>query len=254
MSTLSRSPLHEAETSPTMKTLGLIGGMSWESTALYYRNLNTIARERRGGLASAQLLLWSFDFSIISKLQGEGDWATLTVMMVDMAQRLEKGGAEALLICANTMHKMAAEVEAAVAIPLIHIADATADAIAAKGCRRPLLLATRFVMEETFYRDRLQARHDIEAVIPAQTDRLELHAMIFDELCRGIISQSSKSKLLQIVGTARNDHGIDGVILGCTEFGLLAGQDDFDIPVFDTAALHANAAMDFALGNAASAA
>jgi aspartate racemase len=230
-----------------MKMLGLIGGMSWESTAIYYRNLNQIARERLGGLSSAQLLLWSVEFASIAKLQADGEWDKLTAIMVDAARRLEKAGAEALLICANTMHKMAPEVEAAVSVPLIHIADVAANEVKRAGCARPLLLATRFVMEEDFYKSRLQARHGIEAIIPPEADRLALHRMIFQELCQGIVSPASKTEFFGIIASARKDYGIDGVILGCTEFGLLAGQDDLDIPVFDTAALHAKAAMDFVL-------
>jgi aspartate racemase len=230
-----------------MKTLGLIGGMSWESTAIYYRHLNEIARERLGELSSAQLLLWSFDFSTIAKLQAEGDWDKLTDLMIDAARRLEKGGAEALLICANTMHKMAPQIEEAVSVPLLHIADAAADAVKRAGCKRPLLLATRFVMEEDFYRSRLEVWHGLEAPVPPGPGRLALHRMIFEELCRGIVNPASKAEMLRIIASARKDQGIDGVILGCTEFGLLLGQDDLDIPVFDTARLHAEAAMRFSL-------
>lgn len=231
-----------------MKTLGLIGGMSWESTEVYYRNLNELTRDRLGGLSSAQLLLWSFDFAPIAQLQAEGNWPELTRLMVDAARRLEKAGADAILICANTMHKMAPEVEEAVALPLIHIADAAAKAIKGAGCKRPLLLATRFVMEQDFYKARLSEMHGIAAAIPDESDRVALHRIIFEELCRGIIKPRSKAEFLHIVRKARQEEGIDGVILGCTEFGLLASQDDFDIPVFDTARLHAEAAMDFALG------
>ncbi len=230
-----------------MKTLGLIGGMSWESTALYYRDLNEMARARIGGLGSAQLLLWSFEFASIARLQAHGDWNTLASLMTGAARRLETAGAEALLICANTMHKLAPQVETAAGVPLIHIADATADAIKRAGCRRPLLLATRFVMEEDFYNDRLKARHGVQALVPPERDRIALHRIIFEELCRGIVSPASKTEFLRIAAAARKEQGVDGLILGCTEFGLIASQDDFDIPVFDTAALHAKAGMDFAL-------
>ncbi len=236
-----------------MKTLGLIGGMSWESTAVYYRNLNELARDRLSGLSSAQLLLWSFDFAPIARLQAEGNWPELTRLMVDAARRLEKAGADAIVICANTMHKMAPEVEEAVKLPLIHIADATAKAIKSAGCNRPLLLATRFVMEQDFYKARLKERHGIEAAIPGESGREALHRIIFEELCRGIISSESKAEFLRIVQKARDAEGTDGVILGCTEFGLLASQDDFDIPVFDTALLHAEAAVDFAFASEAQA-
>lgn len=230
-----------------MKTLGLIGGMSWESTAIYYRTLNQNARDRLGGLSSAQLLLWSAEFASIAKLQAAGEWQKLTSIVVDAARRLEGAGADAILICANTMHKMAPEVEAAIGVPLIHIADVTADAIIERRCSRPLLLATRFVMEEDFYRTRLEAGRKIEAVIPPEADRLALHRMIFEELCQGIVGAASKAEFFRIIASAKKDEGIDGVILGCTEFGLLASQEELDIPVFDTAALHARAAMDFAL-------
>jgi aspartate racemase len=230
-----------------MKTLGLIGGTSWESTAVYYRFLNEMARERLGGLTSAKLLLWSFDFGPLAALMAEGRWDRVTDAQIDAARRLEQAGAEALLICANTMHKVAPAVEEAVAIPVIHIADAAAEAIRRDGCRRPLLLATRFVMEEDFYKLRLMQRHGLEPVVPDEQDRAFLHSLIFDELCLGIVKSQSKAAFLHIVSKASDEQGIDSVILGCTEFGLLVGQPDFTVPTFDTARLHAEAAMDFAL-------
>lgn len=231
-----------------MKTIGLIGGMSWESTAVYYDLLNRYARERLGGLHSAELLLWSFDFAAIEALQASGDWAAATERMIDVAGRLESGGADCLLICTNTMHRMAEEVGAAVDIPLIHIADATAAAIRSHSVGRPLLLATRYTMEEDFYKGRLRERHGIDVVVPDAAGRAVVHEVIYDELCQGVVSAASKQRFLDIVARARRDDGVDGIILGCTEIGLLVGPDDFDLPTFDTTKLHARAAIDFALG------
>jgi aspartate racemase len=230
-----------------MKTLGLIGGMSWESTAHYYQLLNRMARDRLGVMHSAPLVLWSVDFGPIAAMQAAGDWAGATAAMVETARRVEGAGAEALLICANTMHRMADEVQAAIAIPLIHVADATAAAVRAAGVRRPLLLATRFTMEQDFYRDRL-ARHGVEALIPDEADRLVLHRIIFDELVQGELRPGSKAAMLDMIEAARLRRGVDGVILGCTEFGLLIKPGDLDLPAFDTAAIHAEAGMAFALG------
>ena len=230
-----------------MRTLGLIGGMSWESTVVYYQLLNRMVRERLGRSHSAPLILWSVDFEPMTHLQAAGEWDQATAVLADAAQRLEQAGAQALLICANTMHLMADEVQAAVSIPVIHIADATAAMIRAAGLRRPLLLATRYTMEKPFYRERL-ARRGVEALIPGEPDRARLHAIIFEELVRGVFNPASKAAMLQIIETGRREQGADGVILGCTEFGLLLSSDDLDLPVFDTAAIHASAGVDFALG------
>ena len=230
-----------------MKTLGLIGGMSWESTTLYYQLLNRMARERLGGQHSAKLVLWSVDFAPIARMQAAGLWDEATAAMVDAARRLERAGAEAIVICANTMHRMADEVAAAVSAPLLHVADTTAGAIRAAGVRRPLLLATRFTMEQGFYRDRLR-RGGVEALIPAEPDRIRLHSIIFDELVQGRFKLASQEALVAMTESAVRGEGADGVILGCTEFGLLVKPDDLPVPVFDTAEIHAKAAMDFALG------
>jgi aspartate racemase len=229
-----------------MKTLGLIGGMSWESTTLYYQFLNRLARERLGGQHSASLVMVSVDFAPIARMQSAGLWDELTSEMVEAARRLERAGAEAVVICANTMHRMADDVAASIGVPLIHVAEATAAALKAAGVRRPLLLATRFTMEQPFYRDRLR-RHGVEALIPSEPDRARLHAIIFDELVQGRFKLASKDAMVEIVESAVRGEGVDGVILGCTEFGLLVKQDDLPIPMFDTAELHAKAAMDFAL-------
>jgi aspartate racemase len=229
-----------------MKTLGLIGGMSWESTTLYYQFLNRIARERLGGQHSASLVMVSVDFAPIARMQAAGLWDEATSAMVDAARRLERAGAEAIVICANTMHRMADDVAASVGVPLVHVAEATAGAINAAGVKRPLLLATRFTMEQPFYRERLR-RHGVEAVLPSEPDRAKLHAIIFDELVQGRFKLASKAAMIAMVESAVRGEDVDGVILGCTEFGLLLESSDLPVPMFDTAELHAKAAMDFAL-------
>lgn len=233
----------------TMKTLGLIGGMSWESTAIYYRHLNEIARDRLGGLHSAKLLLWSFDFAEVAARQHAGDWDGASAMMTEAARRLEDGGAEALVICTNTMHKLAEAVEASVGIPLVHIADATAVRLKAAGVRRPALLATRFTMEEDFYTGRLRDRHGIDAIVPDERGRDLIHRIIYEELCRGVTSPASKAAYLDEIERLRRA-GADGVILGCTEITMLIGAEDTDLPVLDTTRIHAEAAMEFALADA----
>lgn len=227
-----------------MKTLGLLGGMSAESTTLYYQELNRLVRERLGGMHSAQLIIWSIDFAPMAELQAAGNWDAAGAQLAQAAQRLEAAGAEAILICANTMHLVAPQVQAAIGVPVIHIADATADAVKAAGCSKPLLLATRFTMEKSFYRDRL-AQAGIEASTPDQADRDRLHAIIYDELVRGVISQSSKAEVLAMIARAGD---CDSVIFGCTEIGLLLTPDDLDRPVIDTALVHARAGVDFMLG------
>ncbi|ESZ58549.1 aspartate/glutamate racemase family protein [Mesorhizobium sp. C120A] len=230
-----------------MKTLGLIGGMSWESTAIYYRLLNEIVRERLSGLHSAKLLLYSFDFAEIADRQHHGDWDSAGVLLADAARKLEAGGAEGLLICTNTMHKLADRVQAAVSIPLIHIADATAVAVKGAGVKRPALLATRFTMEQDFYKGRLTEKYGLQPVVPDQAGRDMVHQVIYDELCRGIVSAASKAAYIDEVARLRRDEKIDGVIMGCTEITMLIGQRDFDIPVFDTTRIHAEAAVAFML-------
>lgn len=230
-----------------MRTLGLIGGMSWESTAIYYRRLNELVRERCGGLHSAELLLRSFDFAPIAALQASDDWDRLTRSMIDAARRLEAGGAEGLLICSNTMHRMADEVAAAVTVPLIHIGDATAAAIKAAGSTRPLLLGTRFTMDGDFYRGRLRERHGLEVMLPDAEGRALVNRVIYDELCLGIVTGASRAAYLDIVEAAKAA-GSDGAIFGCTEVGMLIGGRDLGVPAFDTAELHCAAAVDFMLG------
>ena len=232
-----------------MKTIGLIGGMSWESTAVYYRLLNEIARERLGGLHSAQLLMWSFDFAEIEKLQAAGDWDGATERMTGAARALERGGADCVVICTNTMHKMADAVSGSVSIPLIHIADGTGAAVRQAGCRRPVLLATRYTMEQDFYRKRLEDMHQVKVAVPDEAGRELVHRVIYEELCRGTVLPGSKAAYVDLVNRMQRTVGADGVILGCTEITLLVSQDDFAIPVFDTTLLHARAAFEFALGS-----
>ncbi len=231
-----------------MKTLGLLGGMSWESTTMYYQQLNRLARERLGGQHSAALVLWSVDFGPIVKMQETGRWDQATAVLVEAARGVEAAGAQALLICANTMHKMADEVAAAVSIPLIHIVDATARALQAAGVRRPLLLATRYTMEQDFYRARL-ARQGITASVPTDEERVRLQAIIYGELIQGVINPDSRGAMLAMIEAARRDGGVDSVILACTELVLLLKPGELDLPVFDSTAIHSRAAMDFALAD-----
>lgn len=226
-----------------MTTIGLIGGMSWESTAAYYRLLNEGVRRRRGGLHSADVMLHSLDFAPIAEMQAGGDWAAAGNILADSAIRLERAGVNCILLCTNTMHKLADRITTATRVPFLHLADVTATAIRGTSSRRPLLLATRFTMEQDFYRDRLAA-FGVEAIVPDAAQRDEVHRIIYEELCRGRIEPASKARYLEIVAEAVK-RGADGVILGCTEITLLVSQADFDIPVFDTTALHVAAALDF---------
>ena len=230
-----------------MKTLGLLGGMSWESTSLYYQALNRLARERLGGQHSAKLLIWSSDFAPIAALQAAGAWDEASALLVQAAKALEAAGADAIMICANTMHLVAPQVAAAVGIPVLHIGEATAGAIKAADVKRPLLLATRFTMEQSFYRDYLSAA-GVDAVIPQPDERQQLHAIIFEELVQGRFEPASRERVKAICRRAIAADGADGVIFGCTEFGLLLRPGDIAAPVFDTALLHAEAGINFALG------
>ena len=229
-----------------MRLLGLIGGMSWESTAIYYRHLNELVRERLGGLHSARLLLWSVDFAEIAALQHDGRWDEAGERLIEAARRLEAAGAAGLVLCTNTMHKLADRLQAAVGIPLLHIADATGEAIAAAGCSRPALLATRFTMEQPFYAGRLRERFGLDPLVPDEAGRAEIHRIIYEELCRGVVTDASRRAALRSIDRLR-DQGADSVILGCTELTMLLGPADVELPVFDTTRLHAEAAADFAL-------
>jgi aspartate racemase len=229
-----------------MKTLGLLGGMSAESTAIYYRELNRLVRERLGGLHSADLLIRSVDFAPIAALQAEGKWDETGRILADGARRLEQAGAKAIMLCTNTMHLNAPMIAGAVGVPFLHIGDATAAALRARGVKRPLLLATRFTMEQDFYKDRLVAA-GLEPLTPDEADRGRLHAIIYDELCQGVVRPQSKAETLTMVAKGRAA-GADGVIFGCTEVGMLLSQDDLDVPAVDTTLVHCEAAVDFALG------
>lgn len=228
-----------------MKTLGLIGGMSPESTVPYYRLINAAVGERLGGLHSARLLLYSVDFEEIHQLQLRGDWDAAGAMLADAARALQRGGAELLVLCTNTMHKVAAAIEAATPLPLLHIADATAAAIRAAGLSRIGLLGTRYTMEQDFYRARI-ASHGIEVLVPDAPQRDTIHRVIFEELCHGRIEATSRAAYVEVI-RALVAQGAEGVILGCTEIGLLVGPGDSPVPVFDTTAIHAAAAAAAAL-------
>lgn len=228
-----------------MKMLGLIGGMSAESTVVYYQLINRLVRERLGGLHSAKLVLWSVDFAPIAELQARDDWAATGQALSEAARRLVAAGAEALLICANTMHLNAPDIAAATGVPLIHIADATAAALKPRGVRRPLLLATRYTMEKAFYRDRL-AEFGLEPLIPDEADRLRLQAIIYDELVKGIIRPESRTAVLAMIEAGRAA-GADGVIFGCTEIGLLLDVNAMPLPTVDSAVAHCEAAVAFSL-------
>lgn len=229
-----------------MKTIGLIGGMSWESTLPYYRLINETVRAQLGGLHSARLLLYSVDFHEIEQLQQAGDWEAAGTAMAAAAQALHAGGANFLVLCTNTMHRVADAVTAAVPLPLLHIADATADALQAAGVTRVGLLGTRFTMEQDFYRARLQ-RRGFEVVIPGLPEREDVHRIIYDELCQGVIRDVSRARYRAVIA-ALQAQGAEAVILGCTEIGLLIGAGDAQLPLFDTAALHARAAALHSLG------
>lgn len=229
-----------------MKTIGLLGGMSWESSILYYRIINQTVRERLGGLHSAQSLMYSFDFAQIEALQATNDWESATHRLTHAARQVERGGADCLVICTNTMHKLADDVQNAIDIPLIHIADATASAVQAQNIERVGLLGTRFTMEEDFYRGRLASRHELDVRVPDENGRTLVHNIIYDELVQGRIEDASRLKY-QAVIDALVQEGAQGIILGCTEITLLVKPADSPVPVFDTTHLHAVAAVDWAL-------
>jgi len=231
-----------------MKTIGILGGMSWESTVTYYQLLNRMVRERLGGLHSADILMRSFDFAPIADLQASGDWESANRLLIDSARALETAGAECLLIATNTMHIGADEIQAALSIPLLHIADVTAQAIKARGSTAPLLLATRFTMEGAFYVGRMRDRHGISVHVPEKHERDTVHTIIYEELCQGVVSPASRARYLGIIEAAKA-RGADGVIFGCTEVGLLLSPDDIDLPAFDTTELHARAAVEFAISD-----
>jgi aspartate racemase len=229
-----------------MKTIGLLGGMSWESTATYYRLINEGIRDRLGGLHSAELALYSVDFEPIERLQHRGDWTGAAESLADAARRVEAAGAEFLVLCTNTMHTVAPQIEEAIRIPLLHIADATAAEIGEAGVRRVGLLGTSFTMEQEFYRGRLSDRHGIEVLIPDAPERQTVHRVIYDELCVGRIRDESRSRYVEII-RALAGRGAEAVVLGCTEISLLVRPGDSPIPTFDTTEAHARRAVALAV-------
>ncbi len=229
-----------------MKTIGLIGGMSWESSAQYYALINRAVRDRLGAPHSAKTVMHSHDFGEIERLQHEGEWEALGDMLAGSARALEAAGADCLVLCTNTMHKLADRIEAASCLPFLHIADATAAAIAGQGLTKVALLGTAFTMEQDFYRGRLTDRYGLEVIVPDDADRAEVHRVIYDELVNGQIEAASRAVYRDII-VRLAARGAQGIILGCTEIGLLIDQHDSSVPVFDTTELHALGAVDFAL-------
>jgi aspartate racemase len=230
-----------------MKTIGLIGGMSWESTVPYYRIINETVRERLGGFHSAKLVLYSVDFHEIELLQSSGAWDESGQMLAQAARSLEAAGADLLVLCTNTMHKVADAIENAVKIPLFHIADPTAQEIKQAGLTKVGLLGTRFTMEQDFYRGRLRERHHLDVLIPDDADREVVHRVIYEELVLGLVRDSSRAEYRRIIHRLV-EQGAQGVILGCTEISMLVGPSDSPVPLFDTTSLHARKAADWALG------
>ena len=229
-----------------MKTIGLIGGMSWESTANYYRDINERVKQRLGGLHSARILLYSVDFQEIERLQHQGRWDEAGEQLGDIARRLEGAGADVVALCTNTMHKVAPAIEAALRVPFLHIADPTAQAVKQAGIGRIGLLGTRFTMEEDFYRGRLVQRHGLDVIVPDPAERETIHRVIYDELCLGKVEERSRRAYREIIAHLV-ERGAEGVILGCTEIAMLVSPADSPVPLFDTTQLHAVSAVDFAL-------
>jgi len=229
-----------------MKTIGLLGGMSWESSLGYYRAINQGINKRLGGLHSAKIALYSIDFEPMEKQQKSGDWAATADTLIDAAKRVESAGADFLLICTNTMHRVADDVAAAVSIPLLHIADATADVLIQENIKTVGLLGTAFTMEQDFYKGRLTDKHGLTVLVPSEQDRAIIHQVIYDELCMGKIEQNSKQEYLRIIESLAQQ-GAEAVILGCTEIGMLVGQKDTQVQLLDTTLIHADCAVEQAL-------
>lgn len=225
-----------------MKTIGLIGGMSWESSAHYYRIINQEVHARLGGVHSARSLMFSVDFGDIERKQHDGDWSSLSADMVEAAQRLERGGADFFLLCTNTMHRMADDVAASVSIPFLHIADPTAEAIKTAGYKRVGLLGTAFTMEQAFYKGRLADQHGLDVIVPSASDRKIVHDIIYNELVVGQVRAASRDTYRAVMARLA-ERGVQAIILGCTEIMLLVQSEDSDVPLFDTTTLHAKAAV-----------
>jgi len=231
-----------------MKALGLLGGMSWESSVVYEKIINKSVRDALGGVASADLIVRSFNFADIEKLQATHDWDSAGEVLARSAADLERVGAEAIVLCTNTMHRVAGAIETAISVPLLHIVDATGKAIQATHVKRVALLGTRYTMEQPFYRDALAERYNLEVVVPSEEERDTIHSIIYDELVQGIINPASREQVLDIIGRMSREDAVQGVIAGCTEIELLVTQDDLDVPYFPTTTLHARHAATFALG------
>lgn len=229
-----------------MQTIGLLGGMSWESSLGYYRAINQGIKDKLGGLHSAQVAMVSVDFAPIEKLQHQGDWQGTAKILTEAAKNIQSAGANCLLICTNTMHKVAPEIQQAIDIPILHIADATAELIVKKGIKTVGLLGTAFTMEEDFYKGRLAEKYDLQVLVPNNADREIVHQVIYNELCLGKIDPHSKIEYLRIIDSLVS-LGADAVILGCTEIGMLINQSDTDTPLLDTTSIHAQKAVDFAI-------
>jgi aspartate racemase len=228
-----------------MRTIGIIGGMSAESTAHYYAEINKGVREKLGGLHSAEIVMWSVDFAEIAAMQVKGQWDLAGKRLSTIAKRLENAGADCLVLATNTMHKLAPEIEAAANIPLLHIADATAEAIKSAGLKRPGLMATAYTMEQDFYVGRLRSKHGLDVIVPNEADRKTTHAVIYDELCKGVTNEDSRNTYVGIANRLK-EAGADCLILGCTEVGMLLNSDNVPMPLFDTTLIHAAAAVSFA--------
>jgi aspartate racemase len=229
-----------------MRLIGLIGGLSWESSAEYYRIINERAQAKLGGVHSARTLMYSFDFGEIEALQHRGDWPAATALMIDAAERLERGGAEFVVICSNTMHRMANEVAAAIRVPLLHIADPTAERVKSAGIARVGLLGTQFTMEQDFYKGRLAERFGLEVIVPDAGDRAVVHEVIDRELVKGEVRDASRQKYRAIIHRLAAA-GAEAIIFGCTEIMLLVDAADCPVPVFDTTTIHAEAALEMSL-------
>jgi len=229
-----------------MKTIGLLGGMSWESTVEYYRAINQGVKKLLGGLHSAKIVLYSVDFDSIEKQQHMGNWQATAAILAKAARRIERVGADFLLICTNTMHKVAPEIEKAINIPLLHIADATAETLVQDGLKTVGLLGTAFTMEQDFYKGRLSERYGLKVMVPNESDRKLIHGIIYKELCLGNIQHSSRQEYVRIVGELAAS-GAEAIILGCTEIGMLIRQSDTNVPLYDTTAIHAAKAVEWAI-------
>ncbi|NRP10431.1 Aspartate racemase [Marinobacterium sp. xm-a-121] len=229
-----------------MNTIGLLGGMSWESTLSYYKAINEGVKKRLGGLHSAQIALYSVDFDQIEKLQHEGNWDGTAEILTEAAQRVEAAGADFLLICTNTMHKVAPQIESGINIPLIHIADATAETLVSRGIQKVGLLGTAFTMEQDFYKGRLTDKYGLDVIVPDANDRSFIHRVIYEELCLGTVTAEAKDGYLLVIDRLAAE-GAEAVILGCTEIGLLVKQEDTEVDLFDTTEIHAQAAVNACL-------